>query len=88
MEIADLAQKREDIEQNIIVETYYSILAHYLPKASKMYSILAPFITRISENSQLSGSTLFELQMSKNDSYMIITNLLKLGLCVFTQNVL
>ena len=49
MEIADLAHKREDIEQNIIVETYYSILAHYLPKASKMYSILAPFITRISE---------------------------------------
>ena len=49
MEIADLAHKREDIEQNIIVETYYSILAYYLPKASKMYSILAPFITRISE---------------------------------------
>ena len=49
MEIADLAHKREDIEQNIIVETYYSILAHYLTKANKMYSILAPFITRISE---------------------------------------
>ena len=49
MEIADLAHKREDIEQNIIVETYYSILAHYLLKANKIYSILAPFITRISE---------------------------------------
>ena len=49
MEIADLAHKREDIEKNIIVEMYYSILAHALPKANKMYSILAPFITRISE---------------------------------------
>ena len=49
MEIADLAHKREDIEYNTILETYYSIFAHYLPKANKMYSILAPFLTRISE---------------------------------------